>query len=297
MRRRVQLDGAVVLITGAAKGIGAATARELTGRGARVALLDRDAVALGALVGELTHGSVSFVADVTDQASLDAAVQGTVAAFGRIDIVVANAGVAEHGSIRVTDSDSFARTVDVNLVGVHRTISAALPQLIHSRGYVLVVASVASFLPLPGGGAYSPSKAGAESLAALLRVELAHAGVDVGSAHPCWIDTDMTRAAEAEMPTFRELRGQLPWPARTVTSPQECAKKLVDGIERRARRIYVPRAIALVSVLRSALTSRAAERVVLRRAGSAIPQLDREVLAARVARAAPEERTSVGGSR
>jgi NAD(P)-dependent dehydrogenase (short-subunit alcohol dehydrogenase family) len=297
MRRTKGLDGSVVLVTGAAKGIGAATARELTDRGARVALLDRDAVALAALAGELGDGCVSFVADVTDQASLDAAVHGTVAAFGRIDIVVANAGIAEHGSILVTDSDAFARTVDVNLVGVHRTITAALPQLINSRGYVLIVASVASFLPLPGGGAYSPSKAGAESLAGALRVELAHVRVAVGSAHPCWIDTDMTRAAEDEMPTFRALRGQLPWPARAVTSPEECAKKLADGIERRARRIYVPRAVALVSVLRSALTSKAAERVVLRRAGPAIPQLDREVLAARAARAATTQRSAVGGSR
>jgi NAD(P)-dependent dehydrogenase (short-subunit alcohol dehydrogenase family) len=280
--------GKVVLVTGAANGIGAATSRELAARGAHVAMIDLNANALAVLANELGAGHLWFTADVTDQSTLDAAVAATVDAFGSIDVVVANAGVAQHGSILITDSDDFARAVDVNLVGVHRTVTAALPHLVQSRGYVLIVASVASFLPLPGGGAYSPSKAGVESLAGAMRVELDHVGVAVGSAHPSWIDTDMVRVAEQSMPTFRELRAKLPWPARATTSPEICAGALVAGMERRARRIYVPRAVAIVSALRSVLTSPLADRVVRRKAVDTIPRLDQEVLAAR---AATEART------
>jgi short-subunit dehydrogenase len=155
-----------------------------------------------------------------------------------------------------------------------------LPELLRSRGHALLIASLATFVPLPGAGGYSPSKAGVESLAGMLQVELAHAGVTVGTAHPCWIDTGMVRAAEAAMPTFRELRNDLPWPARSTTSPEICAAALADGIERRARKVYIPRSVALIAALRSLLNSSLGGRMAVRMAAGRMPQLDREVMAA-----------------
>ncbi|HVB26806.1 MAG TPA: short-chain dehydrogenase/reductase [Mycobacteriales bacterium] len=284
-RRPADLRGRVVLVTGASRGIGAATARALAARGARLSLVGLEPDRLAALATELGPEHVSFAADVTVTAQVDSAVAGTVAALGGIDAVVANAGVASYGTIRVATPEAFARTVEVNLVGVYRTAYSATPQLIARRGYLLIVASVASFTPLPGAAAYAASKAGVESLAHTLRVELAAAGVAVGSAHPCWIDTDMVRAAEDALPTFRVLRARLPWPANATTSVTDCADVLAGAVARRARRVYVPRPAGLFSVLRPLVTSRAGEAVLRRRIRHQLPALDDEArLASRPAR-------------
>jgi len=274
------MSGQVVLITGAAKGIGAETARRLAARGARVALIDRDpevertAASIGA-------SAAAWLGDVTDSPSLDDAVTGVVERFGGIDIVMANAGIANYGTIRSGRVEEFARTIDVNLTGVYRTIAAALDQLIERRGYVLIVASVASYTPLPGGAAYAASKAGVDSLAATLRLELDRDGVTVGSAHPCWIDTDLVRSAEAAMPSFATLRGKLPWPAKAVTSVAECADAIAEGIETRALRVYVPKSARLISAVRSLIMSPRVQGPTRRHLPPDLDRLDREVEAAR----------------
>lgn len=258
----------VVMVTGAARGIGAATARELARRGARVALVGLEPDALRALADELGDAHVWAEADVTEHGALTDAVAEVVAATGRLDAVVANAGVVNYGTLRSASPQQFVRTIDVNLVGVYRTLHATVPHLVATRGYALVVSSVAAFTALPGGAAYAASKAGAEALAGSVRAELAHLGVAVGSAHPCWIDTDMVRHADRDLPGFSAMRAQLPWPARAVTSAEACAVALADGVERRARRVYVPRAAGLISALRSVLASGPGERAVFGRAGS-----------------------------
>ena len=145
------------------------------------------------------------------------------------------------------------------------------------RGYVLVIASAASFAVLPGMAAYAASKAGAEQFANALRLEVAHKGVRVGSAHPSWIDTDLVRDQRAELETFARALAQLPWPMRSTTSVQECADALVDGIARRRRRIYVPRALVIVQALRSLFTGPAAELLIRRRARTLVPELEAEI--------------------
>jgi NAD(P)-dependent dehydrogenase (short-subunit alcohol dehydrogenase family) len=267
----------VVLVTGAARGIGAATARELAARGHRLALVGLEPERLAALAGELGERHVWHEVDVTDQAQLDAAVAATVERLGGIDVVVANAGIASYGTVAQTSSEAFQRVVDVNLTGAFRTVQAALPHVIARRGYVLVVASMASFTVLGGLAAYCASKAGADALAGALRQEMAHRGVAVGSAHPSWIDTDMVRDASRDLAAFTRMRALLPWPMRSTTSVEECAQALADGIEGRARRIYVPRAAQVVQWLRPLLASAPAERLMLRRAGSLIPVMEAEV--------------------
>jgi short-subunit dehydrogenase len=130
---------------------------------------------------------------------------------------------------------------------------------------------------MPAMAAYMASKAGAEHFANSLRLELAHKGVKVGTAHPSWIDTDMVRDQQADLKTFADALERLPWPMSSTTSVAECADALVDGIERRKRRIYIPRSLALVQALRTVLTSPLADRVIGREAKRFIPELEAEI--------------------
>src|SRR4051812_2384864 len=109
------IAGKVVLITGPARGIGAGTGRQLAARGARLSLVGLEADRLATLADELGAGHRWFECDVTDQTALDRAVGGTVDAFGGIDVVMANAGVASNGTVAVTPVEALVRTIDVNL--------------------------------------------------------------------------------------------------------------------------------------------------------------------------------------
>lgn len=266
-----------VLITGAARGIGAHTARLLAGKGHRVSLVGLEPERLAKLAADLGEPHCWFEADVTDSASLHAAVAGTVERFGGIDTVVANAGIANYGTVRIADPEVFAKVIDINLTGVFRTMHATLPHLIERRGYGLIIASLASYSPMPGMAAYAASKAGVEAFGHALRHEMAPYGVRVGTAHPSWIDTDLVRGAQEDMSTFRAMRDRLPWPANSLTSVEACAAALVRGIEKRARRVHVPRSVALVSAIRSVMVSPLADTVIARQARRMVPALEEEI--------------------
>jgi NAD(P)-dependent dehydrogenase (short-subunit alcohol dehydrogenase family) len=274
---RQNLNDKVVLITGAARGIGAETARRLAAKGARVALVGLEPDRLRALAAELGERAVWFDADVTDQASMDSAVKGTLGAFGGIDVVLANAGVANNGTVAISPADAIVRTIQVNLEGVVRTVCAALPHVTERRGYVALVSSTAAFTMMPGMAAYAASKAGVEQFANCLRLEVAHKGVNVGSIHPGWIDTDMVRDQRKDLKTFDAAFDRFPWPMNATTSVEECADAIVDGIERRRARVYVPKAIGLVQALRTLMTGPIASWIIAREAKSMVPQLEAEI--------------------
>ncbi|HEX6374060.1 MAG TPA: SDR family oxidoreductase [Longimicrobium sp.] len=273
------LANKVVLITGAARGIGAETARQVAKRGARVSLVGREPRLLAEVAAELGPGHVWYEADVTDQAALDRAVAATVAALGGIDVVFANAGIASNGTVAVTPVDALVRTIEVNLIGVVRTISATLPHVTARSGYYLLMSSASALAPLPAMAPYSASKIAVEQFGSALRLEVAHKGVDVGVAHPSWIDTDLVRDQQRELSTFNRTLATLPGPFGRVTPLVECVDALVDGMERRRRKVYVPRSLAPLAAIRQLFTSPMAERAAMKTAARMVPRLEAEVQA------------------
>lgn len=269
--------GKVALITGAARGIGAGVARGYAAQGGRVALVGLEPDLLAALADELGEAAAWWEADVRDGAAVAAATDAAAEHFGRIDHVLANAGIASYGTVRQIDDEAFERVVDVNINGVFRTLKYATPHLAKTRGYALVVASQASFTPLAGLASYNASKAGVESLAMAYKQEVAHLGIGVGSCHPSWIDTDIVRNAELDLPTFREIRRKLPWPANGTTSVEECVELILRGLAKRKGRVYVPKNVVVSNWTKSLVNSPVAWPVLKHLASRAVPGMEREV--------------------
>ena len=274
------VNGKVVFITGGARGIGAEVARRLHAKGAKLVLIDLDKAPLDELVDELGDARVfPVIADVRDLSAMQAAADSAVQGFGSIDIVMANAGIASYGSVLAVDPETFKRVIDVNVVGVFNTVRAALPAVIERRGYVLVVSSAAAFTSAPGGAAYHASKAGAEYFANTLRLEVAHLGVDVGSAHMSWIDTPLVQDAKSDLSTFHEMQSRLPGPLGKTTTVDKCGAAFVKGIEGRKSRIYCPDWVGLSRWLRPLVATPVAERDLRKAAPELLPKLDAEVAA------------------
>jgi NAD(P)-dependent dehydrogenase (short-subunit alcohol dehydrogenase family) len=286
--------GKVALITGGARGIGAATATLLVARGARVVLVDLDDQPLRELVQSLGEdNATSILGDVTELGDMQAAVAHGVERFGGIDVVIANAGIATYGSVATVDPLMFRRLIDINVTGIFHTVRAALSEIVRRRGYILVVSSEAAYVPAPGLASYNASKAGAEHFANALRLELGYQGVAVGSAHMSWIDTPMVQDAKQDLAAFREMLDALPGPLSATTSVEECAAAFVRGIERRATRVNVPGWVGLLRWLKPVLTSRLFELQARRDAKRILPLMDEEV--ARLGRSA-SARVSVPGA-
>jgi NAD(P)-dependent dehydrogenase (short-subunit alcohol dehydrogenase family) len=273
----MDLRGKVVFVTGGARGIGAAVGVEAGRRGAEVALAGLEPELLAETAAAIGPDAHHVECDVTDLDSVKAAVASAVERFGGIDVVLANAGIGTFGSAEKGDPEAWLRTIDVNLNGAYRTIHATLPQVIERRGYIGVVCSIASFAPLAGMSSYSASKAGAESLVRAVRQEVGFRGVDVGAIHPSWIDTDLVRESELDLPAFREGRERLPWPLKATTSVEDCAVAIVDGFEQRRARVFVPKTAALTYWLRTLITSAAGERMASTDAAQRIPQMERDI--------------------
>ena len=233
----MDVTGKVVLITGAARGIGAEVARQLAARGARLALVGLEKAQLEEVARQT--GGKAWEADVTDWDVLDRVMNEVAAHFGGIDVVVANAGIAATGFVRSMDPKAFERVIEVNLLGVWRTVRTALPHLIKSRGYCLVVSSLAAIVHIPGNAAYSAAKAGCEAFADSLRAEVRHLGVDVGTAYFSWISTDMVNSAD-EHPVFGKLRKGMPGVAGKKYPVRNVGRAVVRGIEKRAKAVHVP---------------------------------------------------------
>src|SRR4051794_12391979 len=258
-----------VLITGAARGIGAESARRLAARGHRVALVGLEPEQLEAVAASCGNGAFALEADVTDGEAIRRAIDEAAERLGGLDAVIANAGIATQGLLRHMDPDRFAQQIAVNLVGTFRTAHAAIPHLAERRGYLLVNASVAAILHGPVLGAYTASKAGVEALTDSLRVELAHLGVDVGCGYFSWIDTDMVAGGD-EAPGFRRLRESMRGPFKKTHPVGKAADAIVAGVEGRRPIVVAPRWVRAFHPLRGVL-QRAQEGDLLK----VMPELER----------------------
>jgi NAD(P)-dependent dehydrogenase (short-subunit alcohol dehydrogenase family) len=272
--------GKSVLITGAARGIGAETARRLAAKGAKVSLVGLEPEELERVAAQCGSDAIFFDTDVTDWDALDRAASGTVERFGGIDVVMANAGIASAGLVVNTDPAAWERVVEVNLFGVWRTVRTCLPHVIERKGYILPVASLAAAAHSPVMSAYSASKAGVEAFADALRGEVAHHGVRVGCAYFSWIGTDMVAGGDASA-AGGILRAKMKGPL-AKTYPLSVAIDAVEkGIENRSRRVMGPSWIKYMFAMRDFLGP-----ITDRQVADVMPEVERVVSADIAARGA-----------
>jgi NAD(P)-dependent dehydrogenase (short-subunit alcohol dehydrogenase family) len=254
---RYDLSGRVALVTGAGQGIGLAVAECLVARGARVALVDLNAEATErAAAGLGSDRAIGLGGDVTDRAAMGAAVQAAVERFGGLDVVVANAGIAPvPATVRVMPEAEFERVVEIDLLGVYRTVAAAMDQIVARKGQIVLVASVYAFGNGMLNSPYAVAKAGVEQLGRALRVELSIHAASSTVAYFGFVDTQLVRDAfeQIRRRSGREPSDVLPgWMIRPIT-PGQAAEALVRGIERRRPRVLAPRWWAVLSTLRGVL--------------------------------------------
>ncbi len=249
------LTGKVALVTGGARGIGFATARALVARGASVVIVDLEAEASARAAAQVhDERALGLAGDVTDRSAMQRAVAATVERFGGLDVIVANAGIASRvATFRASSTETFERVLDVNLMGVCRTVDAALPEIIRRRGHVVVISSVYAFLNGVGEIPYAMSKAAVEQFGRALRVELVQHGASASVAYFGFIDTEMVHQGLDRDPLANKMMKSLPKPLRKRLAPSVAAEAIVRGIERRQPRIIRPRRWSVFSVLRGIL--------------------------------------------
>ncbi|MEH1712601.1 SDR family NAD(P)-dependent oxidoreductase [Acinetobacter pittii] len=238
---KYELKDKVVVITGSTGGLGLAIAQALRIKGAKLALLDLDLNKVEAQVKQLGGESVAagWITDVRSLESIESAMANASKHFGKIDVVIANAGIATIESLEHMAPETFERTIDINLIGVFRTFRAAIPYMKKTQGYLLAVSSMAAFVHSPLNTHYTSSKAGVWALCDSLRLELKYSNIGVGSLHPTFFQTPMMDAVH-DMPA-----GNAVWKGNTgiwkYVPIEEVVSAVVNGIEKRKDIIIVPK--------------------------------------------------------
>ena len=245
------LNGKVALVTGAARGIGYETARQLHLRGASVTVVDLDPDQAREAAERIGPRAIGIAADVTDAGAIQQAVAQTVERFGGLDVVVANAGIAQStlATVRGIGTEEWERVFEVDLLGVWRTVRAALPQIVERRGHIVVTSSVYAFVNGVLNSPYAVAKSGVESLGRSLRAELMPLGASAGVAYFGWVDTGMVQEAN-ERPHSNLVQENLPAFLSKRIKPEEAGAAVVRGIEERAPRTFAPKWWRYVSALR-----------------------------------------------
>jgi short-subunit dehydrogenase len=239
-RRRQRFAGSAVFITGASSGIGAALSLEFAREGADVVLAARrrDRLeSLAAEIGAIGRRAVVAPCDVTREGDLERATAAGRAAFGKLDVVVANAGFGVTGLLERLSLDDYRRQLETNVFGVLRTVYATLDDLKKSRGRLVVIGSVSGHVAVAGSSPYSMSKFAVRALAASLGYELAAHGVSVTLISPGFVESEIRQVDNrgvwhAEAPAR-------PIPAAMVMATPTAARKIVSAVARRRREVVI----------------------------------------------------------
>lgn len=247
------LNGKVALVTGAARGIGFETARQLQMRGASVAVVDIDAGEAREAAERIGERAIGIATDVTDNSAVMQAVAETVERFGGLDVVVANAGIAQKkmATVRGIGTEEWERVFEVDMLGVWRTVRAALPQIVERRGHVVVTSSVYAFVNGVLNSPYAVAKAGVESLGRSLRAELMPLGASASVSYFGWVDTKLVQ--DAFEVNGDRMQQNLPEFLKKRITPAQAGAAVVAGIEERAPRIFAPKWWRYASALRGIL--------------------------------------------
>lgn len=285
------MTGQRVLITGAARGIGAGLAEKLAARGDKLALVGLEPDKLQAVAERCGEGTFVAECDVSDRDQVTAAIDGAAGALGGLDVVVANAGIATAGPMRLQAVRTWERVIEINLLGVMYTDRAALPHLERSRGYLLNIASAAAVAHGPGMSAYCAAKAGVEAMTNCLRVEEAPFGVGVGVAYFLFLDTDMVRDAEREMPQMDRARERLPRAFAKTYPLAPAVDEVVAAIADRRRRVAYPKWFLRLLPLRQAFASKVFEQQAAKGVPEAMADYEALIAERGAGGAAASERT------
>jgi short-subunit dehydrogenase len=233
--------GKVVLITGASSGIGRALALELGKRGARLGLTARrgeELLRLGEEIERAGGEALALPADVRDPAAMNEAAERVRARWGRVDVLVANAGMSSTTAGTRLNAGEVGDVISVNVLGVVNSVAAVLPGMLErGAGHLVAISSLASYRGMPKSGAYSASKAAVSTLFESLRVDLRRSGIDVTTIHPGFIRTPLTEGRKKKLPFLLE--------------PEDAACRIIRAVERRARTYAFPWQLAsLVRVIK-----------------------------------------------
>jgi short-subunit dehydrogenase len=231
----------IVFITGASSGIGRALAVELGKRGASLGLLARRAELLEEIVGEVERAggkALALPADVTDAVAVQQAADTLRGHFGKIDVLVANAGVGATTHAKDLKADEVAAVININVLGAVNSVTAVIGQMVEQgSGQLVAISSLAGYRGLPKSGAYCASKAAVSAFFESLRLDLMGSGVDVTIIHPGFIKTPLTSGRQADMPYLMEL--------------DDATRKIVSAIEKRKKSYAFPWQLA--SLVRAAM--------------------------------------------
>jgi short-subunit dehydrogenase len=226
----------VVLVTGASSGIGRAISIELGRRGAAVGLLARRAEVLAAVAAEVEQAggrALTLTADVRNPGEIVEAVARLREQWGRIDVLVANAGTTSTTAATALDAAEAANVISINVIGVINSVAAVLPGMLELKsGQLVAISSLASYRGMPKSAAYSASKAAVSTFFESLRVDLRKSGIIVTTIHPGFIRTPLTAGRKTKLPFLMEV--------------EPAARLIVGAIERRARSYAFPWQLANV---------------------------------------------------